>query len=128
MIFPHYNYQNYHNDNKESWPLQPPTIENWCQMVNDASKYCLNLKNINEFIGIVSPSALPSFHPYWKNQVRIDTFNTLIKDSRKLRELLIKRDYRLLQREYNLEMSVEKAELRLLSNLNKIIKLRKLII
>lgn len=60
MTFPQYNYQSFHNKNREMWPIQPPTTENWCKMVNDTRKYCEEMfyKNYMEF-----EVPIPSKHP-----------------------------------------------------------------
>jgi len=68
MIFPQYNYKEFNNSNKSEWVLQPPTVENWCKMVNGSVKYCNELTDVFEFIGHCEPIDLPSEHPYWKLQ------------------------------------------------------------
>lgn len=72
MIFPNYNYQEFHNGNKEQWPIQPPTQEAWNNMHNEAVKYCENI-NHTEYKG--KPTELPSFHTYWKYKAEESTYN-----------------------------------------------------
>jgi hypothetical protein len=84
MVFPQYNYQNFHNNNKELWPLQPATTENWCKMVNDCFAYCENIENPYEFEGICSASDLPSEHPYWDIQVLNKQIEYALQISNKL--------------------------------------------
>tara|TARA_R110002051_G_C8370930_1_gene443517 strand:+ start:107 stop:472 length:366 start_codon:yes stop_codon:yes gene_type:complete len=66
MIFPQYDYKEFNKDNKNDWPLQPPTADNWCKMVNDSEKHCKSIDYIFEFDGLCEPTSLPSYHPYWK--------------------------------------------------------------
>lgn len=75
MIFACYKYKEFHLDNKEAWPIQPPTTENWCKMVNNNNAYC---KKFNWFKWIafyffmkvrnIRYSRLPSIHPYWRRK------------------------------------------------------------
>jgi len=72
MIMCQYNYQNFHNDNRNDWP-----IEDWCQMVNDCYRYCERVQNMMEFEGLCKPHDLPSFHPYWTYQVNYVSMETV---------------------------------------------------
>ena len=70
MIFPQYDYKSFHNGNKSEWALQPPTIENWCKMVNKAFEYCKTIIDINDFEGRCNDYDLPYNHPYWGAKVK----------------------------------------------------------
>jgi hypothetical protein len=83
MIFPQYNYRNFDNSNKQEWALQPPTIENWCKMINESVDYCIKILDMNEFKGKCKESELPSFHPYWKHKTKENTIN-MIKQTKGL--------------------------------------------
>ena len=86
MIFPNYEYKNFHQENKEQWVLQPPTLNNWCKMVNASYNYCKNLIDVFEFEKYgVKPCELPSEHPYWKLQSYKSTIK-LIDETRGLNE------------------------------------------
>lgn len=71
MIFPNYEYKELNNSNKSKW------VDEWNVMVNKAHAYCESLKNVYEFIGKCADSDLPSFHPYWKIQSKINTISLL---------------------------------------------------
>ena len=70
MKFPQYNYKDFNNENKSEWALQPPTISNWCKMVNDADEYCKTITDIKDFDGKCKDWELPSKHPYWLDKVK----------------------------------------------------------
>jgi hypothetical protein len=84
MIFPQYNYKNFHLDNKDEHPIQPYSIDGWCKMVNDCDKYC---KKFNWWkwvmfyfwynVGRFKYHNLPSQHPYWKIETNKDLKKTL---------------------------------------------------
>ena len=72
MNFAQYEYQEFNNQNKALHP-----ISDWCKMVNDNYEYCKNWNTTKEFqfkialfLGLVKPIDLPSFHPYWKEQIK----------------------------------------------------------
>jgi hypothetical protein len=82
MIFPQYEYKEYNDNNREFWAIQPPTIKNWCKMVNEAHEYCAKLENVFEFEDIIFESSPPSFHPFWKFQ-SFKRIIELIEETRK---------------------------------------------
>lgn len=75
MVFPQYNYKEFNNTNKDKW-----IIKDWNKMVNDAFKYCESLNDVFEFDKYCKPTDLPSFHPYWKIQVKNNLIQ-LIKET-----------------------------------------------
>jgi len=69
MIFAYYNYKEYHNGNKETWPIQPPTQEAWNTMVNNDYAYCQKNQSL---MGArhIAKYHFPSYHPYWGRQAK----------------------------------------------------------
>jgi hypothetical protein len=77
MTFSIYKYKEYNNDNGNDWSIQPPTIDNWCDMVNKDREYC---KKFNLYKWMVlyyhiyfkslKTSELPSYHPYWMKIIK----------------------------------------------------------
>lgn len=77
MVFAQYGYKTFHNENTEKHPIQPYHWDNWIKMVNNNVKYCakMNWFKMIEFyfwiiVGRVRFCDLPSFHRYWKHEVR----------------------------------------------------------
>ena len=56
MIFPQYGYKEFNTTNKKDWAIQPPTIESWCKMLNDAHTYCNDLNDIFDKLKKPSPT------------------------------------------------------------------------
>ena len=107
MIFPQYDYKNFHNENKEEWP-NGTTIEDWCKMVNDAYKYCQELEDYMEFEGKCNYWDLPSFHPYWRVQTILDDEKTLARHLRNYEKCLEEPENVIYL--YNASMTFEKLE------------------
>lgn len=76
MRFAQYNYQEFHNGNKELWP-----IKDWWEMVKINEETCKNipLSKHLEFRGKCRAIELPSFHPYWRVQILMDEAKHAIK-------------------------------------------------
>ena len=84
MVFAQYGYKTFHNENTEKHPIQPYHWDNWIKMVNNNVKYCakMNWFKMVEFyfwiiVGRIRFCDLPSFHSYWKYEVRKDEKKSL---------------------------------------------------
>lgn len=85
MIFSCYKYKSFHNENKLNWPIQPATIENWCDMVNRDQGYC-NKKTFFKHVTFLfflkirklKYSDLSSCHWYWREQIKLDLKKSLV--------------------------------------------------
>lgn len=104
MIFCNYNYKEFNNNNKNEWPLQPPTQENWNKMVNENYNYCLELKSI-DFPNHLNSSDLPSFHPYWTEFTKQNTIKTLERHIKNYE--ICKKDPNQIKYLYNLDTTLK---------------------
>lgn len=110
MIFPNYDYKEYHNGNKNEWPVQPPTQEAWNEMHNKAVSYCENISP-EDYPKHIKPTQLPSFHPYWGLQAQKNTYEYALLLIEKLKKCL--KDYSLFKYEFNRSASKEKIALQI---------------
>jgi hypothetical protein len=67
MIYPHLNYTE----------AKATTQEETNNLVNASYRYCQTITDVFEFIGKCRHIDLPSFHPYWKNEVKRQDYKTL---------------------------------------------------
>ena len=111
MIFPQYNYQSFHIENKENWP-----IKDWSQMIYDCNKYCeqLPFDKANEFeqYNIKSTDyGFPSNHPYIKLCVQKNIYNRYLEHSIKYEKC--KNNNNLIKFEYNQSTTLQMIKNRL---------------
>ena len=50
--------------------LEEVNIEKWCNIINNDRRHCINIK-YDDYPNNINPLHLPSWHPYWREQVRL---------------------------------------------------------
>lgn len=125
MIFAQYGYRNFHNENKNSHPIQPYHWDNWIKMVNENISYCKKFNRWKWFVfyfyvwtGRIRKSDVPSFHPYWKLEVNKDRSADLVRLNRNYE--ICKRDPSQIKIIFNKDTTLKDIEGKIIDCQNKI--------
>jgi hypothetical protein len=64
------------------------TWQDWLDFVTENIRYCREESTINDFEGKCKDSDLPSEHPYWKQQIRNQWYETMLRHIKNLNQCI----------------------------------------
>lgn len=77
---------------QEKYPADFPSWANWVDFVNSNYEYGQNSSTLLDYVGHCRISDLPSFHPHWREESRLQHVKELVVLKQKFEECIANHD------------------------------------